>query len=145
MSSWRDETPQHVQDELDELVGVALDAARQFVAKSGEFYPFAVTRRDAEVALVAAVDDAGRVRPDSSALLATLGDGLRADRERLAAVAIVADVFAERGTAIRVEVEHRDGGPALRLLLPYSIGRFRRRAEFGELSAGLGTRQIWDG
>jgi hypothetical protein len=38
--SWRDETPQEVQDDLDQLADESLSAATAFLEKSGELYPF---------------------------------------------------------------------------------------------------------
>jgi hypothetical protein len=80
--SWRDDTTQAVQDDLDLLSHEALSAARCFLAK-------------------------------------------------------------QRG----VELEHRDGGPALTLLLPYSVQRrrLRRSVEVGELTAAQGERRVWTG
>jgi hypothetical protein len=44
VTSWRDSTPQTVQDDLDSLVGPAIDAAEQFLNSRGEFS--AIEHRD---------------------------------------------------------------------------------------------------
>jgi hypothetical protein len=41
------------------------------------------------------------------------------------------------------EIEHRDGGPAVALLLPYRRKKLRKSVEFGEVSAAAGNRRVW--
>jgi hypothetical protein len=97
MSSWRNSTPQHVQDDLDELVGVALDAAQAMVAKNGEFFPFGVTQNNEGFAIADGLDESlGDQPPSQAALVAAL-----------------------------------------------PRGRFRKKAEFGDLSAAAGSPQVW--
>jgi hypothetical protein len=65
-----------------------------------------------------------------------------ADRA-LSAAAFVAPVESQEGDAVRVELEHRDGGPALELLLPYRGADRRGSLELGELTAAAGDRRVW--
>jgi hypothetical protein len=67
-------------------------------------------------------------------------------------VAFVADVDVDvdGGRAVRVEAEHRDGGPALIVLMPYTLkeldgpeGRLKNAVIAGELRSLLGERHIW--
>lgn len=70
MASWRDTTPQPVQDDLDAVVSTALDAALSMLSKGGEFFPFGVTvDGDGGVAL-AATDPGLGEHPDSNSVLA---------------------------------------------------------------------------
>ncbi len=143
MRSWRDSTPQAIQDDLDAVVNLALETAHDQVVKHGEFVPFGAGQDDDGLALTAGYDEAAGEPPESQVVLAAVLAGLQADRDRLRAAALVADVLAQGMTAIRVEAEHRDGGPALVVLLPYRVTRFRKRVEFGQASARTGLRQVW--
>ena len=144
MASWRDTTPQPVQDDLDAVVSTALDAALSMLSKRGEFFPFGVTvDGDGEVALAAADPGLG-ADPDSNSVLASLYAAATGNRAAYRAAAFAADVRANGGDAVRVEAEHRDGGPALVVLMPYAKkGLVKKTVTYGQMSASSGERRIW--
>lgn len=144
MTTWRDSTPADVQADLDDLVGSAFDAAQTFLDGRGEFYPFGVSRDPEGLALVAGHDESLGEHPASADVLTMVVAGLRGSSDDVRAAAVVAPVSTADGDAIRVEVEHRHGGPALVVLLPYKVARLRKRVTYGEVSASTGTRQIWE-
>lgn len=143
MPSWRDTTPQPIQDDLDGLVSTSLDAAHSLLTKNGEFFPFGMTvSNDGEVALAAA-DGLGE-QPASTDVLDALLAGLRSHVSSYRAAALVSDVRANGGDAVRVEAEHRDGGPAIVILMPYAKkGLVRKAVTFGQIAAGAGERRVW--
>ena len=141
MTSWRDDTPQSVQDDLDGTVSAALDAARHLLDKNGEFFPFGVTMMaDGEQRLVAG-DPALGDHPESQAVLETLYDGVAGVRDDLRAAAFVADVLVGGSDAISVRVEHRDGGPAIQVLQQFS--KDGSGIEYGATSASAAERRVW--
>jgi hypothetical protein len=140
-TSWRDETPQAVQDDLDGLAAVALDAARALLEKNGEFFPFGVTLSDdGEQKLVAGDPGLGE-HPESEEVLDTLRSGMLGDRDDLRAAAFVADVLADGSDAISVQVEHRDGGPAIQILQQFA--KEGAGIDYGAVSGAGGDRRIW--
>ena len=76
MASWRDTTPQQVQDDLDGVVSTALDAALSLLTKNGQFFPFGVTVSDEGDIAMAAADPGLGERPDSTAVLDGLYSGV---------------------------------------------------------------------
>ena len=142
MTSWRDTASQQAQDDLDALVNAALPFATQQLEQHGEFYPYGVSRSTAGDESMVAGDPGAGERPASTAVLATLVEGLRRERDGLRAAALVADVRWSDGDAIRVELEHREG-QAIAVLLPYNKKPFGRGVEFGNLAAGESSLQIW--
>ena len=135
MTSWRDRASAQAQDDLDGILGPALEVAQQHLAQRGEFYPYAVavdTSGDHE--MIAA--DLPEVRPTSARVIAALTHALTARREQLRAIAIVTDTHVPElaSDAIRASLEHREG-VALAVLLPYSHRRFRGGIEYGQLQA----------
>jgi hypothetical protein len=141
--SWRDETAPAVQEDLDLLADQALSAAQHLLEKNGEFYPFAVTLADDGAAQMAGADPGDGEQPPSRAVLDLLYEGVAAQRDSLRAAAFAAPVETSGGDAVRVEIEHRDGGPSLTLLLPYRRKKLRAATEFGHLAAGAGERHVW--
>jgi hypothetical protein len=140
--SWRDDTPQPVQDDLDLLADEALSAAQHLLEKNGEFYPFGVNlSNDGAPVMVGA--DPGEGEYPSSRALDLLYHGAAAQRDAIRAAAFVAPVETADGDAVRAEFEHRDGGPAIELLLPYRRKKLRTTVEFGPLAAEPGERHIW--
>jgi hypothetical protein len=145
MASWRDTTPQPVQDDLDAVVSSALDSALSMLTKRGEFFPFGVTvSGDGDVALAAADPGLGE-HPDSTSVLASLYAGAAGNRAAFRAAAFAADVRANGGDAVRVEAEHRDGGPALVVLMPYAKkGLVKKTVAYGQMSVSAGERRVWE-
>jgi hypothetical protein len=143
MTSWRDTTPQPVQDDMDNLVQGAIDTAQSLLQKQGEFFPFGIAAtNDGERRLVAAGLDLGE-HPASLAVLDSLHAGLLGTRDGFRAAAFVVDVHTEGSDAIMVQVEHRDGGPALEIFVPYAKKRFRNGIEYGATTASTGQRHVW--
>jgi hypothetical protein len=143
VSSWRDSASKQAQDDLDGLVNAALPFATQQLDKHGEFFPYGVALNGSGETRMVAGDPGHGERPESVAVLATMVDGLRQERETLRAVALVADVRLSDGEAVRVELEHREGH-AISVLLPYKKKRFGRGIEYGSLAAGSGQPQVWN-
>ena len=81
--------------------------------------------------------------PESQAVIDSLYSGIVGDRDALRAVAVVADVRADGSDAIRVRFEHRDGGPAMEILVRYAKKRFRGGIEYGATSVSGTERQVW--
>jgi hypothetical protein len=142
--SWRDATPQAIQDDLDLVANVALSAATHLLGRQrGELYPIGVRLPDhGEPEMIGADPGAGE-HPASESVLELLYESMRAMRDGTRAVAVAAAVETADGDAVRVEVEHRDGGPALTLLLPYQVTRLGRGVETGDLVAAPGERRVW--
>ena len=140
MTSWRDSTSAEAQADMDNMLEAALPFAQRMIVKYGEFYPYAVSMSaGGEVAMVAA--DVGSQKPASLDLLASLYEGLASRAQELRATAIVSDVKLGSGEdAIRVEIEHREGG-ALAVVLPYK--KRGRNVAYGDLSARAGERRVW--
>ena len=122
-------------------MNAALPFAQQQLAKNGEFYPYGV--------LLTSDGDGERLggwtgdeHPLSDEVLLVLLDEARLRSTTLRAVALVADVRAKGGDAIRVELEHREG-PVMTILLGYSRRRFGRGIEYGAMTAGAAERRIW--
>jgi hypothetical protein len=143
MTSWRDDTPQPNQDDLDGLAGTALDTGQNLLAKNGEFFPFGVTlTTDGDQRLVAADPGLGE-HPESQAVLDALHAGILGQRDSLRGAALVSDVRVDGSDAIRVRCEHRDGGPAMEILQRYKKKRFKKGIEYGATSGSGIERRIW--
>lgn len=144
MASWRDTTPQQVQDDLDGVVSTALDVALSLLTKNGEFFPFGITIGDEGDIAMAAADPSLGERPDSTAVLDGLYSGVQGDHGAYRAAGFVADVRANGGDAVRVEAEHRDGGSPLVVVMPYARkGLVKKTVTYGQMTAGAGQRRIW--
>ena len=143
MASWRDAASQEAQDDLDGLLGPALEFAQQQLDKDRKFYPFAVVEdTDGQQRMVAA--DTGAEGPESTDLIMTLLSALTGQRDQLRSAAIVADIRVPEtgGDAIRVTLEHTEQ-VALTVLLPYRSRRFGRSVDYGDLQAGAAAAFIW--
>jgi len=145
LTSWRDSASPEAQDQLDELLNVALEVARRALEKRGEFFPFAaVIEKTGELGVaMTSPDDVGE-HPPSPLVIARYLDELRQRRDQLQASAIAANATASFGDAVKVDLEHVEGH-ALTVLVPYKSKRLRRSIEFGALQAEAGTTQVWTG
>ncbi|MFC9692796.1 hypothetical protein ACFTSF_29880 [Kribbella sp. NPDC056951] len=140
MESWRDAASQRAQEALDGLFGTALDLAEEQVGKQGGFAPFSLSMDAAGEGSIEMADE-----PDTAKVFEVLWAGLRAQRDDLVAVAVVADVQIDEDgwtDGIRVEAEHRDG-IALAVVAPYRRKRLRRRVELGQFGLSKGERRVW--
>ena len=116
--------------------------AEQSLRDHGEFFPYgAVVATNGQSRLVAA-DPALGERPDSNSVLAMLYEGARHEASGIRAAAFVAEVRANGGDAVRVELEHSEG-QAIVVLMPYSRSRFKRTVKFGQPSGGSGEPRVW--
>lgn len=143
MASWRDTSSEMAQDDLDGLLNAVLPLAEQTLAKHGEMFPFGATvDNDGQITMVAADLGSGE-HPPSSQVLDAMYEGVRSERDVRRAAAFVADVRANGGDAIRVELEHREGA-AVVVLVAYSRARFTKKLSLGEMSAGPGRVRTWN-
>jgi len=150
VTSWRDDTSQQVQDELDDLLDVSLRAAQQRLDDVGEFYPFAVTIAELGRAgvLTPQVQTGPRAVADVAEVFELCWTTLRAEADTARAAAVVTNVGGPDGDAIAVALEHREG-PAIEVFLPYVAQGKRngkkppQRHRFGELQAAPGQSRIW--
>ncbi len=144
MASWRDTTPQPVQDDLDTLLSSGMELARSLLEKNGEFYPFGMTMDlDGELAILGADPGFGE-HPPSTEVLELLYDAAQSAKEKYRAVAFMADVRVGGADAIGAEIEHRDGGPAIQVHLPYTKkGLVRKSYNYRQTGASPGTRRVW--
>ena len=146
-ATWRDDTAGPVQDDLDALAAAAFEEAERLLGRARDFSPFAVAVRvDGRQDRVAA-DPGPGPEHDSQVLLDGLVASVRADRAAYRAVGLVAWVLTRGGDAVRVELEHRDGGPALVLLRPCRVARLPRRrwVRMGAVAGSYGERRVWPG
>jgi hypothetical protein len=128
--SWRDDAAPPVQGDLDLLAEEALAWAKRFLAKGrGTLVLFAVRLLPDEKTDVLFVDPReGDSDPTPDAVMNMLYEIATVMRQR--GVAIVSVVDTSIGDAVRVALEHSDGGPALVLLQPFRTTRkFRRSVE----------------
>jgi hypothetical protein len=126
--TWREETPQALQDDLHLLAEQALDAAQHLLENNGEFYPSAVELSDDGTPQMAGAEPGEGQRPSSQAVLDLLYEGVVSNRDGMRAAAFATPVETPDGDAVRVEIEHRDGGPAIALVLPYGARSSVRRS-----------------
>lgn len=136
------------REDLDTLLGAAIEAAQHFLGKNDEFYPFGMSLgRSGKIAMHAA--HTGEEMPESTDVIAVLQKGFveTAREHRMRATAICSDVQvippdqAEKTDAIAVQLEHRDG-QAIDAYLPYKKG-FLNRIKYGDLFACEGTPVIF--
>lgn len=144
-TSWRETTPPAVQGDLDALVALAVEVARTTLGRRQGFQPFAVVLGEDRRPQVSWVDpDKSGPSPRAADLLPQLVGSLRDQRQRLLAGGVVADTTVDGGDAVRVELEHRDGGPALVVVVPYRSSWVAGQISLGERRVALGTRRVWD-
>ncbi|HEX4057820.1 MAG TPA: hypothetical protein VHX87_05840 [Galbitalea sp.] len=145
MNSWRDEATEEVQEDLDRLLDVTIEAARHFLDVNGEFIPFPmVIKSDGELAAIGLEQPETPSVPDSAQVIAGLVGLFRERKGSIRALAIGSDVQipSEAQDAIEVRLEHRDG-PAITVLLPYQIDPLDDTYLYDEPRAQADEHRIW--
>jgi hypothetical protein len=141
MTSWRDTTSEQAQADLDQLLDEVLPLAEQTLGKAGELAPFgAGIADDGDVSLIT-VDVSGKPEVRDAAL----GDLLAAARsiaDDHRAFAFVAEVVAEEGHQVQVELEHREG-TAIRIVADYDRSRLRRQVTRTGMKAKAARPVVW--
>lgn len=144
VSIWDSASPQ-AQDDLDGLLGVAIEFAQRQLDTHGEFFPYAAAiGTDGQAEMIAARPDPHDEHPASADVIDACIAALANRCSQIRAGAVVADVrLRDQGRdAIRVDLEHADGH-ALTVLLPYTKKRLRRGIDYGQIRAQAGHRRIW--
>lgn len=110
-------------NDLDQLLGAAVEAAVRMLSQEGEFYPFALAMTaDGEV--VAPQVSPSSDRPSADEVAGLLLDALRDSRETIRASAMCSDVRirseeGEERDAIRIELEAPEADPLV-VVVPYA-------------------------
>jgi len=145
MTSWRDNTTEQTQTDVDEMVNAALNAAQRLLSENGEFLPFGLGVASDGVLRAFGVDE-GVLPPEpaSKDVVEALQAGFASGRAELRAVAVVADVRLKDGggDAINVSLEHSEG-PAMNVQLPYSRQGASGTFQYSDVSASPADRRIW--
>jgi hypothetical protein len=136
------------QVDLEELMNFLIPSAQQFLAKSGEFYPFAASMT-ADGAIQANMSGTGEEYPKSDDLISILTAAFRQEavQGKLKATGICYDVRVvlegakEKTDAICVWLEHVDGD-AVNILLPYRR-RSTGKIEYDELRMTSADREVF--
>jgi hypothetical protein len=132
------------QSDVDRVLESAIRLARQHLAESSEFDPFALVTDLAGRLLAADVDLSSLGRHPESDLIAdatTAQLRLIAPTIRCSALTVNTRLSDSKTDAVEVRIEHREGA-ALLVLLPYRRPRFGGDIDFGELSAYPATPDI---
>lgn len=135
--SWRDTTPQSVQDDVDNLLDAALTMAEGHLRDHGAFFPFGLgIDRDSAVQVFDVDEpDAKRAKPALVAALSRI-------RRDLRAAAVVTDVALPEtaSSGIEVHLEHAHG-TAISVLEPYSLSAGELAVE--PLEGHTAVRAVW--
>lgn len=145
MTSWRDIVPPVVLEDLDRLYSAALGAAVESIEKQGVLFPRALTL-DVSGQLgfhVAEPEPSGHLTAIDA--ITVLDRSLFSIRDDLRATAFLMDITWTDSDAVRVDLEHRDGGPAVIIRTPYRIRkRLRRRTiTLGPAHESDDERRMW--
>lgn len=128
------------------MLVTAIRLAKQHLADSSEFTPFALVT-DVGGRLLAADVDLARLgkHPESDAIADATTAQLRALAPTVRATALTVNTrLSERKTdAVEVRLEHREGAGLL-VFLPYKRPRFGGGIDFSELMLFPATPQIWN-
>lgn len=134
------------QSDIDRMLVTAIRLAKQHLADSSEFTPFALVT-DVGGRLLAADVDLARLgkHPESDAIADATTAQLRALAPTVRATALTVNTrLSERKTdAVEVRLEHREGAGLL-VFLPYKRPRFGGGIDFSELMLFPATPQIWN-
>ncbi|MEU8895751.1 hypothetical protein [Nocardia sp. NPDC048505] len=146
MPSWRDTASALAQDDLDELLEVAIRTAAEELAAEGEFYPFAAAvAGTGEVRLIAAPDSFDAQPQPTAEIRDRLLAILAATAKELRAAAVVTDVrvSATGADAIEITLEHVEGHP-MRIVTPYVLRPGTSLdIDMDATSAHTSTARIW--
>jgi hypothetical protein len=133
------------QSDVDRTLDAAIRVARNHLAESSEFDPFALVT-DADGRLLAADVDLSSLgrHPESDLIADATTAQLRsiAGTIRCAALTVNTRLSELRTDAVEVRIEHRDGA-ALLVFLPYKRPRFGGAVEYGDLRAYPAAPTIW--
>lgn len=143
MGSWREDASQRAQNDLDLLVGEALEMGERTLLEKGTVLPFYLGIGEEGQVTVGSLDD--RITaPEMAKKLVIL---LRKSRSRFRACAIVTDQslvdqspIGGNTDAIWVDLCHSEG-PALSCYLPYRSAN--DTPVLGDLGAQQATNLIW--
>lgn len=135
--SWRDTTPQPVQDDVDNLLDSALTLAEGHLRDNGTFFPFGL-----------AVDRSGSVQvvdvdaPDALRAKKMLFAALSQLRSDLRAAAVITDVALPEtaSSGIEIHLEHAHG-IAIGVLEPYNLSAGQLETE--PLEGHTAVRAVW--
>jgi len=145
MTSWREGVSASTQGDVDGLIDAAVRIAQRHLLQASEFAPFALVV-DLEGRMLAVDLDTSALgkHPESDELAVATAAQLRrlSESARCTALALNARLSQPRTDAIEVRVEHRDG-PALLVFVPYKRPKFGGSAEYGDLMAYPGERDVW--
>lgn len=143
MGSWREDASQRAQDDLDLLVGEALEMGEKTLFETGTVLPFYLGIGEEGQVTVGSLDDR-LAAPDLAKKLVIL---LRKSRSRFRACAIVTDQSligqshsSGNTDAIWVDLCHSEG-PAMSCYLPYR--QANDTPVLGDLGAQPATNLIW--
>ena len=133
-------------DDLNALLGSAVDVATDLLADATEFAPFALAMRRGDDEIVHLEPE--QPDDDPETIISALEEGLReaAEQGRYRAVAIVSDVTVEDDdgelvtSAIHIAMEHAEED-AVSCVVPYTIGE--AEVELGDLIAEPTERVIF--
>ncbi len=150
MTTWRDETSDETQADLDDLLDLALRTAKEQLDVGGRVLPV----RGRAHRRAARPPSSSRSCPDRKGVADVVEvyelcwQALAADAADLRAVAVVTNVGGGDGDAIAVALEHREG-VAIEVFLPYvTQGKVNgkkpaQKHRFGDLQAIEGTVRVW--
>ncbi|QDV09865.1 hypothetical protein Poly30_54250 [Planctomycetes bacterium Poly30] len=138
MSSWRDQASEEAQQDLDSLVGAALETGETTLESTGELRPFFIGVRIDGTKTMGSLGD----EVDASEVVVRLVAALRKSRDQYRAVAIVKDVTLRDGTsdAIWVDLCHSEGH-AMTCYLTYRLHDGRLTA--GDMGAQACDNLLW--
>ncbi len=134
------------QSEIDLLLAAAIRVAKQHLAESSEFTPFALVADHDGRLLVADVDISNLGKhPESSEIADAIVAQLRAVAAIVRGTALIVNTrLSERKTdAIEVRLEHSEGTAVL-VFLPYKSSKLGGEIDFGELMLFPATPEIWN-
>ena len=138
MSSWRRTASEEAQQDLDSLVGLALETGEVNLEETGELRPFFIGIRTSGEKTLGTIGD----ESDAADLVERLVELIRKNRGDYRAVAVVKDVKLrdQDSDAIWVDLCHSEG-PSMTCYLPYRLKD--EKVVAGEMGAQEQPNLIW--